>query len=127
MESIWNKTAEKPHFDSLKGDKYKKVLIIGGGIAGILCAYELQRAGVPYILLEAKSICSGATENITFANCNITSLALTKCKEITVKSATIDAWGMMSFNAKIENATIQKLQNQKGKVKINNSTIYSKE
>ncbi len=65
MESIWNKSAKKPHFDSLKGDKDTKVLIIGGGIAGILCAYELQRAGVPYILLEAKSICSGVTENTT--------------------------------------------------------------
>lgn len=76
-------------------------------------------------IIATLNLCN--TENITFANCNITSLALTKCKEITVKSATIDAWGMMSFNAKIENATIQKLQNQKGKVKINNSTIYSKE
>ena len=35
MDSIWLKTSEKPHFDTLDGNKKTDVLIIGGGIAGI--------------------------------------------------------------------------------------------
>ena len=39
MESIWKKTAELPEFHTLTKDIRTKVLIIGGGMAGILCAY----------------------------------------------------------------------------------------
>lgn len=41
------------------------MLIVGGGIAGILCAHKLQKAGVNYILIEANEICSGVTKNTT--------------------------------------------------------------
>lgn len=41
------------------------VLIIGGGMAGILCAHQLHCAGVPYVLAEAETICSGITKNTT--------------------------------------------------------------
>ena len=36
MESIWKKTAELPEFHTLTKDIRTKVLIIGGGMAGIL-------------------------------------------------------------------------------------------
>ena len=65
MNSIWLKTAEKPQFDSLNGDKKVDVLIIGGGIAGILCAYKLKNAGVDCMLVEAGEICGGITGNTT--------------------------------------------------------------
>jgi glycine/D-amino acid oxidase-like deaminating enzyme len=65
MESIWKKTAELPEFHTLTKDIRTKVLIIGGGMAGILCAYFLQRSGVDYCLLEADTICSGVTGNTT--------------------------------------------------------------
>ena len=65
MESIWKKTAELPKFHTLTKDIRTKVLIIGGGMAGILCAYFLQRSGVDYCLLEADTICSGVTGNTT--------------------------------------------------------------
>ena len=65
MESIWKKTEELPEFHTLTKDIRTKVLIIGGGMAGILCAYFLQRAGVDYCLLEADTICSGVTGNTT--------------------------------------------------------------
>ena len=61
MESIWKKTAELPEFHTLTKDIRTKVLIIGGGMAGSLCAYFLQRSGVDYCLLEADTICSGVT------------------------------------------------------------------
>ncbi|MBO5670247.1 MAG: FAD-dependent oxidoreductase, partial [Clostridia bacterium] len=40
-------------------------LIIGGGIAGILCAYRLKNAGVDCMLVEATEICGGITRNTT--------------------------------------------------------------
>ena len=65
MDSIWTKTAQKPRFDALDGDKKVDVLIVGGGIAGILCAYKLKNAGVDFILIEADEICGGITKNTT--------------------------------------------------------------
>ena len=66
MSSIWVKeTIEKPSFDRLEGDIKTDVLIIGGGIAGILCAYELKEAGVDFVLVEKSEICSGVTQNTT--------------------------------------------------------------
>ena len=46
MNSIWSETVELPEFETLRGDRKTDVLIIGGGMAGILCAYMLQQAGV---------------------------------------------------------------------------------
>lgn len=40
-------------------------MIVGGGIAGILCAYQLKNAGVDCMLVEAKDICGGVTQNTT--------------------------------------------------------------
>lgn len=65
MKSLWETTVNKPKFEALKGDKKTDVLIIGGGIAGVLCALELQNAGVDYILAEADCIGKGVTENTT--------------------------------------------------------------
>lgn len=49
----------------LQGDIKTDVVIVGGGIAGLLCLKELTERGVDCILLEAKTICSGITENTT--------------------------------------------------------------
>ena len=65
MESVWETTAQKPGFDALDGNKSTHVLIIGGGIAGILCAYQLKTAGVDCLLAEADEICGGITKNTT--------------------------------------------------------------
>ena len=65
MNSIWTKDVRLPSFPTLAGDLNTEVLIIGGGIAGILCAHFLQEKGVDYVLLEKKTICSGVTEYTT--------------------------------------------------------------
>lgn len=65
MESVWRKTASMPGFGSLSGDVSTDVLVIGGGIAGILCAHFLQERGVDYLLVEGDTICSGVTGNTT--------------------------------------------------------------
>lgn len=65
MKSVWQDGVIMPKFPVLDGDKSTDVLIIGGGMAGILCAYMLRGAGVDYILLEADKIASGITKNTT--------------------------------------------------------------
>ncbi len=63
--AIWANTTTLPSFPRLEGDIKKDVLIIGGGLAGILCAYSLSQAGVNYVLIEADRICNGVTRNTT--------------------------------------------------------------
>ena len=65
MNSLWTETAHIPGFSSFRGDMKTDVLIIGGGMSGLLCAYLLEQAGVDYILVEADTICSGITKNTT--------------------------------------------------------------
>ena len=65
MESIWDRTAKLPLFDPLTGDIRTDVLIIGGGIAGLLCAHFLQEAGVSCAVIDAGRICQGITHNTT--------------------------------------------------------------
>lgn len=64
IESIWeNETL--PRFPTLEGDLQTDVLVVGGGIAGLLAAYELQRHGVECVLVERNRICSGVTSKTT--------------------------------------------------------------
>ncbi len=65
MDSVWEKDIERLHFDRLRENKSTDVLIVGGGIAGILCAYKLKAAGVDCMLVEAADICGGITKNTT--------------------------------------------------------------
>lgn len=65
MQSLWEQASRQTEFRRLEQDAKTEVLIIGGGMAGILCAYLLHQAGVPYILLEAETIGSGITKNTT--------------------------------------------------------------
>lgn len=77
MNSIWTETEKTVHFAPLKENKRTDVrtdartdvrtdvLIIGGGIAGILCAYRLKHSGVDCMLVEAGEICGGITKNTT--------------------------------------------------------------
>ncbi len=65
MESVWIQTAKMPHFPALQSDMKTEVLIIGGGLAGLLCAFQLKRAGVDCILVEKDALCHGVTRNTT--------------------------------------------------------------
>ena len=65
MKSVWQEFSSLPKFEGLPSDMKTEVLIIGGGMAGILCAFMLQKQGVPYILAEAETICNGVTKNTT--------------------------------------------------------------
>lgn len=65
MKSVWSDTSKRPCFESLDQEINTDVLIIGGGMAGINCAYMLKAAGVECVLVEADVIGSGATKNTT--------------------------------------------------------------
>lgn len=65
MESFWKKTALPIKFDTLTKSIKTDVLIIGGGMAGLLCAHALHEEGIDYALLEADRICNGITKNTT--------------------------------------------------------------
>ena len=65
MNSVWKQEGEGRDFAPLKESIRADAVVIGGGLAGILCAYELHRAGVDCVLVEADRICNGVTGNTT--------------------------------------------------------------
>lgn len=65
MESLWRSDVHLDGFPALEEDKKTDVLIIGGGMAGVLCAYMLHQAGADYMLVEADRIGGGITANTT--------------------------------------------------------------
>lgn len=65
QESLWHGTAEQPKFPAQVGDTKTDVLIIGGGMAGILCAYFLNQAGVDCLLIEREKIGGGISGKTT--------------------------------------------------------------
>ncbi len=65
MDSVWTQTGSLPGFEPLQKDLKTDVLIIGGGMAGLLCAFQLSQAGVDCALAEADRICGGITKNTT--------------------------------------------------------------
>ena len=64
-KSIWQLDCRMPSFPALDGNRRTDVLIIGGGLAGILCATELEKQGVSCMLIEADRIMGGTSGNTT--------------------------------------------------------------
>ena len=65
LKSIWKKITTLPSFPELQENLECEVVIIGGGISGILCAYMLKKVGINCILLESDTICSKVTGDTT--------------------------------------------------------------
>jgi glycine/D-amino acid oxidase-like deaminating enzyme len=64
MQSIWT-TCKIPARPRLTEDIKADVAVIGGGMAGILIAYELAQRGLEVVVLEAERIGSGQTSGTT--------------------------------------------------------------
>jgi len=65
MDSLWMDQTSLPAFPRLQEKLETDVLVIGGGLAGILCARRLRELGVDCILLEAERLCGGVTGRTT--------------------------------------------------------------
>ena len=65
MESIWSKTCDMKKRQALDREIETEVAVIGGGMAGILTAYQLERSGVRTVVLEAERAGGGQTKNTT--------------------------------------------------------------
>lgn len=64
MNTIWEQE-KMPRFDTLDGNLRTDVLVIGGGLAGLLCAYHLQKAGVDCALIEENRLMGGVSGRTT--------------------------------------------------------------
>ncbi len=64
-QSVWMENVKFPEFPTLKETINTDVLVIGGGLCGILCAYYLQKAGVDCVVAEGNRIACGITKNTT--------------------------------------------------------------
>lgn len=61
-QSIWTETqCPRPTYPTLKGSCHCDVAIVGAGITGLTTAYELKKAGVSVIVLEAETLGGGTT------------------------------------------------------------------
>ena len=65
METIWTKGIEAPVYPKLMNDISADALVIGGGMAGILCAKRLTDAGIDCVVLEADRVGRGITSGTT--------------------------------------------------------------
>ena len=65
MESIWSESCCFKEREQLFGDIQAGIAVIGAGIAGLLTASALQKAGRQIVVLEANRIASGQTRNTT--------------------------------------------------------------
>lgn len=62
---VWEKDGAIPRFPQLKRDLKTDVLVIGGGLAGILCTWMLKKAGVDCVCIEENRILSGVSGRTT--------------------------------------------------------------
>lgn len=68
FESVWSREyvqEKRERHPVLEQDAKTDVLIVGAGIAGILCAFWLKQAGVDCMLVEQREPLSGVTKNTT--------------------------------------------------------------
>ena len=64
MDTAWTGSGA-PHYGRLQGNEQADVVIIGGGLTGVLCAYLLSEVGKSVVLLEKGTLGEGATAHTT--------------------------------------------------------------
>ena len=64
MDYLWD-NEKIPDYPALSGDTTADVAVIGGGMAGVLCAYRLQEAGADCIVIDGDVPGCGTTRGTT--------------------------------------------------------------
>ena len=64
-QSLWLQGRKAQHFPKLEQDCKVDVLVVGGGLAGLNCAWELHKAGVKVAVLEAVRLGGGTSARTT--------------------------------------------------------------
>lgn len=65
MNYLWTDGVTPPTGRQLRGEVRTDVCVIGGGMAGVLCAAELSARGIDNVLVEARQIGGGITRGTT--------------------------------------------------------------
>lgn len=63
--SLWQATAKLPTFAPLQSNTRADAVVVGAGIAGLSCAYELARNGRSVIVLDKGEVGNGETSRTT--------------------------------------------------------------
>lgn len=64
-KSVWMDSVTMPSFPPLKQNIETDVVVIGGGLCGILCAYYIKKRGFSVVVVEKDHIGMGITKNTT--------------------------------------------------------------
>jgi glycine/D-amino acid oxidase-like deaminating enzyme/nitrite reductase/ring-hydroxylating ferredoxin subunit len=64
-QSLWMLEEDAPWFGSLDRNIDTQVCVVGAGIAGMMCAYQLAREGRSVVVLEAGTFSGGETSRTT--------------------------------------------------------------
>ena len=121
MESIWQSTALS-RFPHLTGNVKTDVLIIGGGMAGLLCAHQLTQAGIDCIVVEAREIGRGITKGTT---AKVTAQHGLVYRKMTEKYGAETAGGYLEANEKAVEAFRKLCQHMECDWEDQNNFIYS--
>lgn len=79
MKSVWE--YKKLNYPKLSEDIERDIVIIGGGIAGMLCAYQLTNSGYKVTLVESNELLSGVTKYTTAKISSLQGLLYRKLKK----------------------------------------------
>lgn len=65
MNSIWMRDYVDKGLPSIDKNIDTPVLIIGGGIAGLMCAYNFMKNNIKFVLVDGKKLACGVSANTT--------------------------------------------------------------
>ncbi len=122
MNSLWLNNADFKKFPCLNGEHSTDVLIIGGGLCGILCANELKKLGVDYMLVERDRIFRKTSGNTT---AKITSQHNLIYSQLTKKFGSETAEKYYHINEKAVSAYSELCKNIDCDFSVRDNYIYS--